>query len=81
MHLRCEICGGPENWCFDRAGEVWTRCMDEGCLAHQQMDLWPEEPFWPEGVVTDVRGPESIDRSAPDPVTKPFRGSETVLPF
>ncbi len=62
MHLRCEVCDGPENWCLDRDGEVWTRCMDESCLAHQQMHLWPEEPFWPERVPSIVKGPES-DRS------------------
>ena len=59
MHLRCELCGGPENWCLDRDGEVWVRCMDESCLAHQQIDFWPEDPIWPDRVAPGVRGPET----------------------
>jgi len=55
MHLRCGVCGGPENWCLDRFGEVWVRCLDESCLAHLQMEFWPEEPIWPERVDPVVR--------------------------
>jgi len=60
MHLRCEVCGGPENWCLDVAGEVWVRCMDEGCSAYRQVEMWPEEPFWPERVAD---APERDDRN------------------
>ncbi len=56
MHLRCEICNGPENWCLDKFGDVWVRCMDESCSAHRQVEFWPEEPVWPEGVASAMRG-------------------------
>ena len=78
MHLRCEHCGGPENWCLDINDDVWVRCMDDSCVARTNLELWPEEPIWPEGVVTDMRGPESIDECAQDQVrTHPKDG----LPF
>jgi len=75
MHLRCEICKGPENWCLDRYGEVWVRCMDEGCLAHQQTQMFPEESIWPEGGTHRVSGHETDD---PDQKTEAPLGE---LPF
>ena len=67
MHLVCEDCGGPENWCLDRAGDVWVRCMDDSCRAQQQELLWPEEPIWPEGVADALEGDDQEGSGCPDP--------------
>ena len=67
MHLRCADCGGPEEWCLDRDGEVWVRCMDGGCLSHLQGTFWPEEPIWPEGVARASEGSDPTDPVAEDP--------------
>ena len=80
MHLRCEVCGCAENWCFDKFGEVWTRCMNERCQSHQQTEFWPEEPVWPQGVTSvserdDPDGPTGLDQ------VKAQQDSPADLPF
>ena len=67
MHLRCEDCGGPEQWCLDRDGEVWVRCVDDSCIAHQQCTFWPEEPVWPEGVASASEGDDQYCPGESDP--------------
>ncbi len=46
----CDWCHGPANWCLDKAGEVWERCMDDSCSSRVQLDMFPEEPIWEDGV-------------------------------
>jgi len=61
MHLRCGVCDGPEHWCLDASGDVWVRCMDDSCSSRTNLDLWPEEPIWPErGTVGDGARAERI---------------------
>ena len=52
----CEFCSGPVQWCLDRAGAVWIRCEDDSCLFFSQVELFPEEPDWEEGVDPSKRG-------------------------
>ena len=56
----CDVCSGPANWCLDRAGDVWVRCLDDGCLSHLQVELFPEEPIWEE------RGTHPVSRDGTD---------------
>jgi len=67
MHLRCEVCGGPENWCLDVSGDVWVRCMDEQCSSLLQTSLFPEEPIWEEGVASASEGDDSDALPESDP--------------
>jgi len=32
---RCERCGGPQWWTFDRRGDTWTVCKDSECVDDQ----------------------------------------------
>ena len=57
----CDACFGPANWCFDRAGDVWQLCVNESCISRTQLDLFPEEPIWDEGVARRTRRHESDD--------------------
>ena len=56
--------------CLPRGSITWL--IENG----RQLELFSDK-----GVLEPVRGLESIERSAQDQVTKPARGSESVLPF
>jgi len=76
----CDVCSGPANWCLDASGDVWELCKDAGCPSHLQLDLFPEEPLWGEGVASASEGGDPEGQVASDQVT-PVVDLDDGLPF
>jgi len=75
----CEFCGELVMWCSDRAGDIWIRCENDSCSFFTQLELFPEEPLWEEGVDASMR---RDDTERPLPGLHPSRISlEGLLPF
>jgi len=75
---RCDVCKGPANWCLDKAGDVWYRCLDASCEFFVQLELFTEEPIWEERVYASRERVVSTD---PTQDSVPRASLEGLLPF
>ncbi len=44
---KCDRCGGPQWWTFDRRGDTWVTCKDSECV-DEQLSLPDCDPVKPE---------------------------------